>query len=205
MWINPQTLAVYSLHSEIRAAFPNVSFPASMSEDDIASVGLVPFQVVQPPAFDPITHALAELAPEQDELGLWRQAWAVADLPPEVAAERLNQARAAKKAEINAWRLQANRSSFEHAGKAFACDELSRSDIDGITSFVTLVGSLPPGWPGAWKAVDNSYLPITSVADWTAFVASMVSTGNANFAKSQALKAAVDAATTTVQINSITW
>lgn len=117
----------------------------------------------------------------------------------------LGAARLAKNAEINAARLKANRSSFTHAGKAFACDELSRSDIDGITSFVTLAGALPPGWPGGWKAIDNSYHPIGAVGEWAAFVGSMVAAGNANFAKSQALKTQLAAATTAEQINAIAW
>jgi len=122
--------------------------------------------------------------------------------PPafDIAAARL-----AKNTEINAARLKANRASFTHAGKAFACDELSRSDIDGITSFVTLAGSLPPGWPGGWKAIDNTYHPISTVGEWAAFVGSMVAAGNANFAKSQALKAQLAAATTAEQINAIAW
>lgn len=114
-------------------------------------------------------------------------------------------ARAAKNEQINTWRLQANRGTFTHGGKLFACDELSRGDIDGITSFVTLAGGLPPGWPGAWKAVDNSFFPIATVAEWAAFVASMVAAGNANFAKSQALKAALASATTQAEIDAIVW
>lgn len=117
----------------------------------------------------------------------------------------LASAKASKNNEINTWRLIANRSTFSHGGKTFACDELSRSDIDGVTSFVTLAGSLPPGWPGGWKAVDNTYLSITSVAEWTAFVASMVAAGNANFAKSQALKSQLASANTQAEIDAIVW
>lgn len=114
-------------------------------------------------------------------------------------------AKAEKNAQINAWRLQANRGTFNHGGKLFACDELSRGDIDGITSFVTLAGALPPGWPGAWKAVDNSFFPIATVPEWAAFVASMVAAGNAHFAKAQTLKAQLSAATTQAQIDAIVW
>ncbi len=114
-------------------------------------------------------------------------------------------AKAVKNAYINENRLRANRGEFSHGGKQFSCDELSRSDIDGITSCVTLVSALPPGWPGGWKAVDNTYHPITTVADWADFVSSMVAAGNANFAKAQSLKAALSAATTKVEIDSIIW
>lgn len=113
--------------------------------------------------------------------------------------------KAAKNDEINSARLAANFSTFQHAGKAIACDQLSRSDIDGTNGFVALYGSLPPGWPGGWKAVDNTYVPIASVNDWKAFYASMFAAGNANFAKAQALKAQLDAATTAEQVAAIVW
>lgn len=113
--------------------------------------------------------------------------------------------KATKNAEINAARLAANFSTFPHAGKAVACDQLSRSDIDGTNGFVSLYGTLPPGWPGGWKAVDNTYVPISSVADWKAFYSSMFAAGNANFSKAQALKDQLEAATTPEEIQSVTW
>lgn len=125
--------------------------------------------------------------------------------PPPVPEVPLSTLKATKNAEINAARLAANFSTFTHAGKLIACDQLSRSDIDGTNGFVSLYGSLPPGWPGGWKAVDNSYVPIASVADWKAFYASMFAAGNANFAKAQALKAQLDAATTAEEVAAIAW
>ena len=113
--------------------------------------------------------------------------------------------KAAKNDEINAARLAANFSTFQHAGKAIACDQRSRSDIDGTNGFVALYGALPPGWPGGWKAADNTYVAIATVADWKAFYASMFAAGNANFAKAQALKTQLDAATTAEQVAAIAW
>lgn len=113
--------------------------------------------------------------------------------------------KSAKNAEINAARLAANFSTFTHGGKTFACDQLSRSDIDGTNGFVSLYGTMPPGWPGGWKAVDNTYAPIATVDDWKAFYASMFAAGNANFAHAQALKAALSNATTAEQVAAIQW
>lgn len=120
-------------------------------------------------------------------------------------ADLLAATRAAKNAEINAARLAANRGTFTHGGKAFACDELSRSDIDGVNGYVVLFGTLPADWPGAWKAIDNSYVPIATLADWKSFYASMVAAGNANFAHAQALKAQLAAATNIEQAQAIRW
>lgn len=113
--------------------------------------------------------------------------------------------KATKNAEINAARLAANRSTFAHADKVFACDELSRSDIDGANGMISNLGALPQGWPGGWKAVDNTYLPIATVAEWKAFYGSMFAAGAANFARAQALKESLAAATTAAQVAAIVW
>ena len=110
-----------------------------------------------------------------------------------------------KNTEINTARLTANRSTFIFAGKDIACDELSRSDIDGAHGIILMTGALPPGWPGGWKAVDNTSVPIPDVATWGAFYAAMVSQGMSNFAKSQVLKAQLASATTIAEVVAIQW
>ena len=131
--------------------------------------------------------------------------WEVLPTYPAPPAPDLASLKSAKNAEINAARLAANFSTFTHSGKTFACDQLSRSDIDGTNGFVSLYGTLPPGWPGGWKAVDNTYTPIATVDDWKAFYASMFAAGNANFAHAQALKTALSNATTAEQVAAIQW
>lgn len=110
-----------------------------------------------------------------------------------------------KNAEINAARAAANISTFAHDGNAFSCDPLSRSDIDGVNGYVALYGALPPAFPGAWKAADNSYYLIADVAAWKAFYASMVATGAANFMHAQTLKIQLAAATTPEAVAAIVW
>lgn len=142
-------------------------------------------------------------ATEEGAYAVWGGGrWVLADQPPVVDLGAL---RATKNAEINAARLAANFSTFEHAGKRIACDQLSRSDIDGTNGYVALHGSLPAGWPGGWKAVDNSYVVIGDVDAWKAFYGSMFAAGNANFARAQALKAMLAAATTADEVAAIGW
>lgn len=117
----------------------------------------------------------------------------------------LEQAKLDKDAEINRARLNANRGTFNHEGKTFSCDELSRSDIDGVNGIVSLTSTLPPGWVGAWKAVDNTYLPIATPAEWVAFYGAMVAKGTENFTHAQALKTLVAAATTVEEVDAIQW
>lgn len=119
---------------------------------------------------------------------------------PDLAALKV-----AKNDEINVARLAANRSTFTHAGKQFACDELSRSDVDGTNGFVALYGALPPGWVGGWKAVDNSFYAIADVAGWKAFYTSMFAAGSLNFAHAQALKAMLAEAATAGEVAAIHW
>lgn len=117
----------------------------------------------------------------------------------------LAQAKVEKNDEINRARAAANSSTFSYGGKTISVDALSRSDIDGANGIISLTGALPGGWPGAWKAVDNTYVLIPDIATWTAFYAAMVTQGTANFAYSQQLKATLAAATTIAEVDAITW
>jgi hypothetical protein len=114
-------------------------------------------------------------------------------------------AKAAKNQLINEWRLAANQTTFPYAGKLIACDALSRSDIDAVAGSVGLSGEFRPGFPGAWKAVDNSYVALPNIAAFKAMYAAMVDQGTANFMHSQTLKAALAAAETIEQIDEIVW
>ena len=79
MWINPKTSEIFILHSDIRSAFPSVSFPFDMSEDDIASVGVLPVSQISPPAFDRLTQKLSDAVPALVN-GTWTQQWEVTSL-----------------------------------------------------------------------------------------------------------------------------
>lgn len=115
----------------------------------------------------------------------------------------LDDLKAAKNAAINAARLKANQSYFTFAGKQIATDPLSRSDIDGAHGIIVATGALPPGWPGGWKAMDNTICPIPDVPTWLAFYGAMVAQGTANFAHAQALKAQLAAATTPAEVEAV--
>lgn len=117
----------------------------------------------------------------------------------------LEDVKAAKKDEINRERLAANQTYFMFGGKQIACDQLSSGDIDRTNGFVNNFGALPPGWPGGWKAIDNSFVSIPTVAAWKQFYAVMYACGMGNFAKAQELKRQVALAETVEQVESIVW
>lgn len=204
MYRDKETGLIALTHSDIRLARPNASLPSDLTNEIIQEVGFDMVRQAPRPNVDEIRQAVSEADPVWSD-GEWVQAWRVTDLPVEQATQNLALALTSKRLQINAWRLQANRGTFTHGGKSFACDELSRSDIDGITSYVTLCGALPPDWPGGWKAIDNTYLAITTVDQWRQFVASMVASGSANFERSQVLKAQLELCTTQAQIDAIQW
>lgn len=107
--------------------------------------------------------------------------------------------------EIDAARLAANSGTFKYLGKDIAVDALSRSDIDGVNGWVSLTGTLPANWFGGWKAVDNTVIPITSVDGWKALYGALVAAGQANFLKSQQLKAHVSQLSTPFEMDLIRW
>jgi hypothetical protein len=143
----------------------------------------------------------------QDTLGNWVQAWIIVDKykAPEELTQAIASAKVKKNQEINEARLNANFTAFPHQGKDVACDALSRSDIDATNGYISLFGSFSDNWPGGWKAVDNTYIPITTIDEWKAFYKAMNDKGVANFIHSQQLKAMVNAATTLEAIEAITW
>ena len=106
---------------------------------------------------------------------------------------------------INEWRAIANSESFIHLGKEFACDSLSRSDIDGTSNCILLTGDFPQPWPQGWKAIDNSYISIKTIDEWKLFIRSMSNKGSSNFAKAQLLKTKVDLAKTQEDLDMIVW
>jgi len=146
------------------------------------------------------------VAPPQLEVGQLAQwtgvAWIVLD---EVPAVNLSSMKEVANAAINAWRAAANLSTFQHGGKQISCDELSRSDIDGVANHIALFNSFPAGFPGGWKATDNSMIPLASVDAFRAMYASMTAQGAENFNHSQNLKAQLAAASTPEEIAAIAW
>lgn len=111
--------------------------------------------------------------------------------------------KALKNAAINASRLQATQSHFMFQGHKIATDPLSRSDIDATHGAILMLQTLPPGWPGAWKTLDNDYVAIPDEATWGQFYGAMVAQGTANFNHSQALKAQLAAASTLAEVEAV--
>lgn len=159
------------------------------TEDEVSAFGLVELPNWQGWPTPPTPHAKLHLGPQG---AYW--------LDPRTLAE----VKAAKNAELTAARVQADM-RFQHAGKWFQADAAAWKQITGIHGWVAAQNSLPPSFPGQWKAEDNTYYPITTVAQWWAFYGSVLARGAQNFARSEQLKAQVAAATTVEEVEAITW
>lgn len=197
---------------------PAVDVPAFTAPDTVDAEGNhVPGEVTPAHTIPAVEqqvkcHGYADVQMDMLEADLGDDAPDYADLiaavraaivPP--TAQEIAAAKAAKNTQINQWRATANQTAFPHAGKLIACDALSRSDIDAVANSIALTGAFPAGFPGAWKAVDNTYIMLPNVDAFKAMHASMTAQGNINFGHSQELKAALAAATTVEQLTAIVW
>ncbi len=142
------------------------------------------------PEHDPNYQAVQVVEPVEDQV-----LFTIQDIP-----DSLEKAKLDKSERINRARIAANTSTFTYAGKYFAVDPLSRSDIDGTQGYILANNSFPPSWPGAWKAVDNTYAIIPDIATWNLFYAAMVNQGLSNFLHAQGLKTQLTLATTINQV-----
>ena len=129
--------------------------------------------------------------------------WVVSELSEQQKATKLAQLKAARNQQINEDREAANFGTFTHNGQPVSCDRLSRSDIDGMANQIGLLGDFPQGWPGYWKCADNTYLEMTTIAQFKAMYASMIGQGLYNFGVSQTRKAALAAATTPEEVAAV--
>lgn len=152
MWIYPQTMQVFKLHSEIRAAFPGTSFPAVMTDDDLDAAGVYPVKQVDL-AHNPITQSATE-APPAFLGGEWVQQWVVAALTPEQVATNLASARAAK------WEaIKAERDRRKALGVKVG-EHWFHSDVDSRIQQVSLyvMGAAVPPIP--WKTLTTTPPPV---------------------------------------------
>ena len=111
----------------------------------------------------------------------------------------------AKNAQINDWRLLANATSFTYLGKQIAVDITSKFDILFADIEIRNTSAMPTVWPGGWKTMDNSFVLISDVPTWKAFLHALYNQGAVNFGHAQELKGEVALATTVEAINAIVW
>jgi len=78
----------YSLNL-LKIEHPNTSFPSDMTEEDLASFGVVRVVVTGKPVHDAVTQGVREITPELTVKGTWEQRWEVYSLPHEATEAKL--------------------------------------------------------------------------------------------------------------------
>lgn len=126
--------------------------------------------------------------------------WVEGEAP--LPVESLESAKARKNTAITQRRVSEDM-RFPHGGKWFQADLAAWKQISGIHGWVSAMNSLPPGFPGQWKAEDNTHLAISDVAAWWQFYGAVLARGSANFMHSEALKAQLSAATTVAEVEAV--
>ena len=122
--------------------------------------------------------------------------------PPPVPITPLPEAKESKKTEICAARDAACYAPVSALGHVFQADARSQELLGGLIN----LGQLPGfPMPTAWRSLNDTNVPIQSLADLVQIAAAMAAQTQAAYAKSWQLKAAVDAATTNAEIEAIKW
>ena len=86
MWVRKSDKKIYYTHSEIRAAFPEISFPEILNEESIEFAGLAEIKIMPSPQYDPATHKVVENSPRIVD-GEWVKDWDVVELTETEKAE----------------------------------------------------------------------------------------------------------------------
>lgn len=143
----------------------------------------------------------------QDGLGNWVQAWSVVDKQASDISAALADAKVRKNLIINRWREEANETSFTFNGKHISTSMLSKLDILFMNGEILNQGGLTVDWIGKWKAIDNTYVDIPTLADWKAFYSACVNQGTSNFKHSEYLKGILRLPTTDSieKVEAIVW
>lgn len=182
----------------------------------LVHVGSWPTDAARLAGRDPVARCVARV-PLQDLLhasglmdelvtALTRDGWlAGGQRLPDAQTDQLAHAKAVGRARINAAWAAADAGTFAHTGVVIDCGPESRRHIETINGYVAGAGAFPLGWPGQWKARDNSYVPLPDVTAWRSFYAAMVAQGLQNFARAQTLKALIDAAPDLAAVQAIGW
>lgn len=129
-----------------------------------------------------------------------------------VETRTLDELKIAQKAKITADRIAADTDKFTYtytdSTGSSVSKEIRTADKDMFDMLVAdarIQKGFPANWPGGWKAIDNSYVPIANVDQWNTFFTAMYDAGIANFNHSQTLKTNIDNATTPEGVAAIVW
>lgn len=200
MWYQPSENRTFTLHSEIRAAFPNTSFPVNLTDEMLNGFGVYPVTQIAP-IFDPITHAAQEATPKLVN-GHYEQRWNVVALSPEQVASNL----AAKKGQmvqaVNARRDAAEEARFFYLSKPFDADSRSVQRINTAVQAAQVALAVSTPFELEWMCADNTTITLDAQQMLGVPVA-LATHANEIHLNGRNLKDAIAAATTSAELAAI--
>lgn len=200
MWYQPSENRTFSLHAEIRATFPNTSFPVNLTDEMLAEFGVYPVIQVAP-TFDQITHTAQETTPELVN-GQYEQRWNIVALPAEQVAANLDAKKAQMVSAVNARRNAAEEAGFFYLGKPLDSDSRSVQRINTAVQAaqVALAASAP--FELEWMCADNTTITLDAQQMLGVPVA-LATHANAIHLNGRNLKDAIASATTSAEFAAI--
>ena len=182
--LNEQTVLTFAA---LRRRHPGTSFPREWAGGEIDGISYAVIESTPAPDYDPLTEIVSEAAPEQVGGG-WRQAWVVSGRALEEVREELHA------------RRKAQRTAEEVAGFTYREHRVD-SDRDSILRITQAAAvamqALQAGGEHAvaWTCADGSELPLDAPGV-IGLQQALAAHGAACHARSQALKAEIEAAET---------
>lgn len=200
MWYQPSENRAFSLHSEIRAAFPNTSFPINLTDEMLNGFGVYPVTQITP-IFDLITHAAQEIAPELVN-GNYEQRWSIVALPSEQAAANIEAKKAQMVTAVNARRDAAEESGFTYMGKPFDSDSRSVQRINTAVQAAQVALATSNLVVFEWMCADNTTITLDAQQMLGVPVA-LATHANEIHLNGRNLKDAIAAATTSAELAAV--
>lgn len=141
-------------------------------------------------------------APSVSSKFLWSE-----QSPQWIETASIEELKSRKRLEITNARIAQDADHFVYMGKEIRTADKDMFDLLVADARIAkcIDTEMPPNWPGGWKAIDNSYLPISTKAAWNAFFIAAYDRGILNFLHSQELKRQLDDAVTAEEISAIKW
>lgn len=146
MYYKPDTNERFSTHSDIRRAFPNVSLPEIIADNDLSDLGVFPLNAVDSGAT--YRQNAFEGTPEYRDDGWW-QTWAVTEASAEEIAERTDNQWTAVRAERNKKLADCDWTQLPDAPVDAAAWATYRQELRDITTQTDPFNITWPTEPGA--------------------------------------------------------
>lgn len=200
MYYQPSENKTFTLHSDIRAAFPNISFPTIITDSMLEEVEVYPL-VSTSVQYDPITQYLQEITPIQVNAE-WMQQWEIHNYPLEQAESNLAVAKEQMLNSITAKRNIAEESGFMYMNKLIDSDSRAVQRITTAVQAAQVALATSAPFELSWMCADNTTLALDAEGMLGMSVA-LTMRGNTIHQNSRNLKAQVQACTNSTELAAV--